>query len=141
MKREAALTCRGHVHGPRGLGQHSYPPCKRSLSEVSSEDNATGDPLPVLEHYLEETDSYRLTGLARGGDDASDFKRNNAKAVGVASLQTPFVTLDEAVKITKRRVNAAERVILPLLDAPLLVPSQSWNPGSETSTGERKYRR
>lgn len=75
--------------------------------------------MPVFEHNHEGTDSYKLAGLARGGDNASELKRNNAKAVGVASLQTPFVTLDEAVKITHRRVNATERVILPRIGCTL----------------------
>ena len=73
--------------------------------------------MPVFERiqffHPERTDSYKLTGLARGGEQLAKLKRNYAKELllELASLQTSFVPLDEAIKIINRCVNAIEHVI------------------------------
>ena len=74
--------------------------------------NKLGVNLPVFESYQDGSDTYELAGLARGGQQLAKLKKNYQKAVTLlvelASLQTSFVTLDQVIKVTNRRVNAIE---------------------------------
>ena len=58
-----------------------------------------------------------LTGLSKGGQQITKARSTFAKAVDVlvqlATLQTSFVILDEAIKVTSRRVNALDTVVIP----------------------------
>ena len=62
-----------------------------------------------------------MTGLAKGGQSVANARQQYVKAldslVKLASLQTAFLTLDTVIKITNRRVNALEYVVIPMTQA------------------------
>lgn len=90
---------------------------KARIKIRSKMDNVAGTNLPVFESFEDGVDNYELTGLSRGGQQMAKLKINYKKAiqllVELASLQASFITLDNVVKITNRRVNAIEHVIIP----------------------------
>jgi V-type H+-transporting ATPase subunit D len=58
-----------------------------------------------------------FTGLARGGQQVNKARATFSRTVDVlvqlATLQTSFMILDEAIKVTSRRVNALDSVVIP----------------------------
>jgi len=87
-------------------------------------DNVAGVKLPVFSVY--ETgaaaDNQSL-GLVGGGKKIvavrDKFTVFLNQLIKLASLQTSFVTLDEAMKVTNRRVNALENVTIPKIQVVL----------------------
>jgi len=84
-------------------------------------DNVAGVHLPVFKTTDNHTGANELTvGLSRGGKQIHQSKEHYLKAlealVQIASLQTAFITLDEVIKVTSRRVNAIEHVVRPRIE-------------------------
>ncbi|KAI9217341.1 V-type proton ATPase subunit D [Blastocladiella britannica] len=90
------------------------------LKVRTKQENVSGTMLPAFELYSEGNNAFELTGLGRGGQQIAKCKDVYAKAVAqlveLASLQTAFVILDEVIKVTNRRVNAIEYVIIPRIE-------------------------
>ncbi|KAL6053155.1 V-type proton ATPase subunit D [Balamuthia mandrillaris] len=86
------------------------------------EDNVAGVHLPIFKQYHEggNIPQDKLHGLSKGGQDINKSRETYVRAlealVELASLQTAFVTLDEVIKVTNRRVNAIENVVIPRLE-------------------------
>lgn len=81
-------------------------------------DNVAGVKLPVFR--LMEFATEDMAGIGKGGEQIRQARESYQKVlemmVKIASLQTSFVTLDKAIKVTNRRVNALEKVVIPKME-------------------------
>ncbi|MBW0529671.1 hypothetical protein O181_069386 [Austropuccinia psidii MF-1] len=96
---------------------------KEATFKVSThQENVSGVILPtfVSDRVKGSASDLNLTGLGRGGQQITKAREIYAKAtetlVELASLQTAFVILDEVIRMTNRRVNALEHVLIPKLE-------------------------
>ena len=84
--------------------------------------NVAGVKLPVFTKYdtgaIAENTSLGLVGGGKKIANVRDkFTILMEMLIKLASLQTSFMTLDEALKVTNRRVNALENVTIPKIEA------------------------
>jgi len=83
-------------------------------------DNIAGVKIPIFERAPIQNQKPVTVGISRGGKQVQKCKEMFTKTlddlVYLASLQTSLQTLDVALKITNRRVNALEFVVIPKLE-------------------------
>jgi V-type H+-transporting ATPase subunit D len=95
---------------------------KTSVRLSVHSDNIAGVHLPIftLKGDEETSDDNALLGLSGGGSSIQSAQQKFTKflkiLVTIASLQTQFVTIDRALKVTNRRVNALEFVLIPRIN-------------------------
>eukprot|EP01063_Lacrimia_lanifica_P004804 TRINITY_DN1272_c3_g1_i1.p2 TRINITY_DN1272_c3_g1~~TRINITY_DN1272_c3_g1_i1.p2 ORF type:complete len:246 (+),score=126.12 TRINITY_DN1272_c3_g1_i1:90-827(+) len=79
------------------------------------QDNVAGVSIPVFTRG--EPPMGTETGMGKGGEQIraarDQWQKTLAVLVTAGSLQTQFMVLDAAIKVTNRRVNALDKVVIP----------------------------
>eukprot|EP00408_Alexandrium_pacificum_P045087 CAMPEP_0171239386 /NCGR_PEP_ID=MMETSP0790-20130122/43951_1 /TAXON_ID=2925 /ORGANISM="Alexandrium catenella, Strain OF101" /LENGTH=277 /DNA_ID=CAMNT_0011705759 /DNA_START=36 /DNA_END=867 /DNA_ORIENTATION=+ len=85
-------------------------------------DNVAGVQIPIfkMSHDATKDANLQTLGVAHGGAVINACRETYLKSVTLlvklASLQSAFKTLDEEIKMTSRRVNALEYVLIPRIE-------------------------
>lgn len=87
-------------------------------------DNVAGVQIPTMRSHNDDAELAQLvSGLGKGGEQIKEarraFRDTLQALVKIASLQAAWITLDIAIKITNRRVNALEKVVIPRVQGTL----------------------
>merc|ERR1719213_572927 len=95
---------------------------KPSSMLKAAAENVAGVYLPkfVLSRDESKDSTFEMMGVGAGGQVVQTTRQQHIDTLTVliklASLQTSFVTLDNAIKTTSRRVNALEYVVMPRIE-------------------------
>ncbi|CAD2098431.1 V-type proton ATPase subunit D, putative [Plasmodium vinckei vinckei] len=95
---------------------------KRPVVTLSlSTNNVAGVKLPIFQVHIDPTvDVLGNLGVAAGGQVINNTRENYLQClnmlVKLASMQVAFFSLDEEIKMTNRRVNALNNIVLPRLE-------------------------
>ena len=114
-------TAQQHDESPP-VATHAIPNNTHLTQHCSYVYSTAGVKIPKFEqlHTGGENNKISLTGLGSGGQQIQTcrkaFMNSIELLVQLASLQTAFLTLDEAIKTTNRRVNALDNVVRPKLE-------------------------
>ena len=80
-------------------------------------DNIAGVRVPELTRVQSGSETTDLLGLSRGGQQIQKCKESFSTLldalIRLAELQTTFTIIDDVLRITNRRVNAMEYVVIP----------------------------
>jgi len=121
--REAAVSHTDAVYYAGNFNSQVIENTKVSTYRIRSHiKNVAGVKLPIFKKADDDgaPQAETMVGLATGGRQVVKCKESFVRAltdlVVLASLQTSLKTLDDALKVTNRRVNALEFVVLPILE-------------------------